>query len=138
MKRKKPVFEYAIICDDIRHEMGNKFSLIGIYGSDLQVAQLPFLFPKLSVAIAYRNMQGGDSFSISLRDPSDQPLSETIHGAVPQEVEGPSRFMIFNVFPPFQVHGRGLHKLVIVINDDSENREEVPIVIKSGEDRVVH
>ena len=44
MKRKKPVFEYAIICDDIRHEMGNKFSLIGIYGSELQAAQLPFLF----------------------------------------------------------------------------------------------
>jgi hypothetical protein len=138
MKRKKPAFEYAIICDDIRHEIGDKFSLIGVYGSDLQVAQLPFLFPKLSVAIAYQNMQGGDSFSIALKDPSDQLIGDTILGKVPEEVEGPSRFMIFNVFPPFQVHVRGLHKLVIVINDDSENRQEVPIVITSAEDRVVH
>jgi hypothetical protein len=38
MEKNKPVLEYAIICEDIRHEMGDKFSLMGIYGSDIYVA----------------------------------------------------------------------------------------------------
>jgi hypothetical protein len=138
MEKEEPVFEYAIICEDIRHEIGDKFSLIGIYGSDIHVAQLPFLFPKLCVAISYKNMQGGDTFSIGLKDPSDQPLAEMVLGTVPKEVEGPSRFMVFNVFPPLQIQESGTHKLVIVINEDHENQKEVPLVIKSGEDRVVH
>ncbi|MDY6950872.1 MAG: hypothetical protein SWE60_05125 [Thermodesulfobacteriota bacterium] len=138
MVRDKPVFEYAIICDDIRHEMGDKFSLIGIYGSDIYVAQIPFLFPKLCVVVAYRHMQSGDSFSIDLHDPSGQPLGQTVRGTVPKEVESSSRFMIFNVFPPLQVHDPGQYKLVIVINGDVESQKEVPFVIRSGESRVVH
>jgi hypothetical protein len=134
----KPVFEYAIICDDIRHEMGDKFSLIGIYGSDIYVAQIPFFFPKLCAAIAYRNMQSGDGFSISLRDPLDQVLGQTVRGTAPKEVDSSNRFMIFNVFPPLQVREPGLYKLVITINEDMENQKEVLFVIKSGEDRVVH
>jgi len=138
MERDRPVFEYAIICDDIRHEMGDKFSLIGIYGSDIHVAQLPFLFPKFCVAIAYRNMQSGDGFSISLRDPLDQVLGQTIRGTAPKEVDISGRFMIFNVFPPLQVQEPGLYKLVITINEDVENQKEVPFAIKSGQDRVIH
>jgi hypothetical protein len=138
MENDGPVFEYAIICDDIRHEMGDKFSLIGIYGSDVYVAQIPFLFPKLCAVIAYRNMQSGDRFSISLRNPSDQVLGQTIRGTAPKEVDSSGRFLIFSVFPPLEVQEPGLYKLVISINEDVKNQKEVPFVIKSGKDRVVH
>ena len=83
-------------------------------------------------------MQGGDTFSITLLDPRDQPFDEAIRGVVPQELGPSGRFMIFNVFPPLQVDEPGRYKVVIVINDDLENRQEVPLVIRSGEDRVVH
>lgn len=36
-------------CDDIRHEMGNKLSLIGVYGADLVVPELPTAIAKLCV-----------------------------------------------------------------------------------------
>lgn len=36
-------------CDDIRHELGNKISLIGIYGSDLLLPEVPAVIPKLCI-----------------------------------------------------------------------------------------
>lgn len=36
-------------CDDIRHELGNKTSLIGIYGADLLVREVPAVIPKLCI-----------------------------------------------------------------------------------------
>lgn len=37
----------TLFCDDIRHEVGNKYSLIGCYGSELLVEKLPLVLPKL-------------------------------------------------------------------------------------------
>lgn len=39
----------AIFCDDIRHEIGGKISLIGIYGPKLFVREFPAVLPKLCV-----------------------------------------------------------------------------------------
>jgi len=138
MDRKKPAFEYAIICDDIRHEMGDKFSLIGIYGADVYVAQLPFLFPKLCVAVSYRNMRSGDRFKIEVRDPSDQPLIDAIVGEVPTEAGDLDRFMIFGVFPPLRIEEKGVYSIVILINQDFDARREIPFRIRAGVSRVIH
>jgi len=37
----------VIYCDDIRPEVGNKVSLMGVYGSDLIVPAFPVVLPKL-------------------------------------------------------------------------------------------
>ncbi|WP_441347693.1 DUF6941 family protein [Sinimarinibacterium sp. CAU 1509] len=41
----------AIFCDDIRTEMGNKLSYMGVYSSDLVVQSMPKTLPKLCVAV---------------------------------------------------------------------------------------
>jgi hypothetical protein len=138
MQESKPTFEYAIICDDIRHEIGDKFSLIGVYGSDICVAQIPFSFPKLGVVISYRDMQAGDRFVVELNDPSGKVLGEGIRGEVPGEVGGSTRFMIFGVMSPVRVEEAGLHKVVVLINEDEETRKEVPLKITVAPTRVVH
>lgn len=38
-------------CDDVRYEVGNKFSLIGCYSDELIVDKLPVALPKLCVQI---------------------------------------------------------------------------------------
>lgn len=38
-------------CDDVRYEVGNKYSLIGCYSDELIVDKLPALLPKLGVQI---------------------------------------------------------------------------------------
>lgn len=40
---------YAIYCDDIRHEVGNKQSLIGVYNGVLKVTSFPAVLPKLCI-----------------------------------------------------------------------------------------
>ena len=133
-----PKLEYAMICDDIRHEVGDKFSLIGVYGSDIYAANMPFLFPKLSVAIAYRHLKGGDTFHIELIDPAGTIVSDTIRGEVPTEVSGLTRFIIFGSFPPLRLEKQGRYTLAIVINGDREKAEEVSITIKAADTGVVH
>lgn len=41
----------TIWCDDIRHEVGGKFSLIGIYTGALFVPKLPLTLPKLCLVL---------------------------------------------------------------------------------------
>lgn len=40
----------ALFCDDIRHEVGNKVSYMGVYNGQLLVPQFPTVLPKLIVA----------------------------------------------------------------------------------------
>lgn len=42
-------FLTAQFCDDIRHEVGNKFSLMGCYSQDIIVESLPAVLTKLCV-----------------------------------------------------------------------------------------
>jgi hypothetical protein len=44
----KPNFS-VLFCDDIRHEVGGKVSLMGIYGSHLLVPSMPLHLPKLAI-----------------------------------------------------------------------------------------
>lgn len=41
----------TIFCDDIRHEVGNKRSLIGVYSGQLLVSTMPAILPKLCVSV---------------------------------------------------------------------------------------
>lgn len=38
-------------CDDVRQEIGNKYSLMGCYGSDMYLAEIPAVLPKLCAQI---------------------------------------------------------------------------------------
>ena len=39
-------------CDDIRHELGNKRSLMGVYATELLVTTIPATLPKLGIAVS--------------------------------------------------------------------------------------
>ena len=51
----------VIYCDDIRHEVGNKFSLMGCYSTIMYVATFPTILPKLSVHTTIK-LPLGESF----------------------------------------------------------------------------
>lgn len=46
-----PRYLHAIYCDDVRLEVGNKQSLMGIYASDLLTNELPVVLPKLCIVV---------------------------------------------------------------------------------------
>lgn len=41
----------VIYCDDIRQELGSKFSYMGVYGADLVLQSFPVTLPKLCLAV---------------------------------------------------------------------------------------
>lgn len=45
---------YCHFCDDVRSEIGNKTSLMGIYGGELLVPVMPTMVPRLAVVIFVR------------------------------------------------------------------------------------
>jgi len=41
----------VIYCDDIRYEIGNKVSFMGVYSADLFVSEFPAILPKLCIHV---------------------------------------------------------------------------------------
>ena len=123
MPARKPKFKHAIICDDIRQEVGNKISFIGIYGNNISVTKFPYLFPKLCFVNFFKDINKGDSFSIKLTDPSMTQLGDTIVMTAPQNIKSNADFSIFAIYSPIEVKEAGLYKLVISINDDKKTHD---------------
>lgn len=44
-------FAFVEFCDDVRHEIGNKYSLMGCYGSELILSDVPAILPKLCILV---------------------------------------------------------------------------------------
>lgn len=132
--RKNPKFNYAIICDDIRQEVGNKISLIGIYPKDIFVTKLPFTLPKLCFAINYDYIKGGDTFSIDLSGPNTKRLGEIIKGGTPEQIKDYARFQIHAVFSPLIVEKEGDYKLTVIVNNDKKRKQEVVFTVKKSGD----
>lgn len=130
MAVKKPKYEYSIICDDIRQEVGNKLSFMGIYGPDIVVPEVPFTFPQLCAAISYKDVKSGDSFSVKITDPAGKLIGKPIKGSVPQDAEGGIKFMMFAKFAPLQVEEVGALKMEIIFNNDKSTKIVIPILIK--------
>jgi hypothetical protein len=76
-------YAYCHFCDDIRFEVGNKNSIIGIYGGDLIVEKLPTTILKLCIAGFFVTPASEPVKSISARVLlKDQILTEQ---AIPNE-----------------------------------------------------
>ena len=131
MARRKPKIKHTIICDDIRQEIGNKLSFIGIYGPTLLVTKIPYVFPKLCFVIFCEDVKGGDVFSIDLKNPSGEQLGNTITGNVPKQFDGNLNFLIFAIFSPLNAKQKGEHKLEITYNDNDKWRYEINFVVET-------
>ncbi len=130
MPAKKPRFNFLMICDDIREELGNKVSMIGVYQKDIFVPKFPFIFPKLCFVINYENVKGGDTFLIEFFDPSKKQLGKSISGGTPKNIERYARFQIHAVYSPLKVEKEGEYKLTVMINDDEKGKKEIKFAIK--------
>ena len=82
----KPKLTHAIVCDDIRQEVGNKLSFIGTYGlkPDIFVSKIPAVLPKLCFGLTFKNLRGGLSFFFVLYDPNAKEIHKMNKGLVQQ------------------------------------------------------
>lgn len=57
----------AIFCDDIRHELGNKVTLVGTYGADMFVPEFPVFVPRMGVSVRILRALGARKHPIVIR-----------------------------------------------------------------------
>ena len=132
MAARKPKFKNLIICDDIRAEVGNKVSLMGVYAKDIFVPKFPYTFPKLCFFVNYDYVKSGDTFSVELLNPSGKRVSNAIKGEAPKNITGYVTFQLHAFFSPLNVEKEGNFTLRMIINDDQKSKKEIVFGIKQG------
>lgn len=81
---------FAVFCDDIRHEVGNKTSLIGIYNGDLLASDLPIFMPRLGVMFQLRIPLGDELSSVTYKITSGDEIIVQLDVLVAAGPEGSS------------------------------------------------
>lgn len=83
---------YTLICDDVRLELGNRFSLIGVF-QNIVTAQLPISLVKLA-AVTYWHGQGTGSAQVRVVSPD---RTEVIVISEPTTIDLPAGGFTHNV-----------------------------------------
>lgn len=115
MKQSQRYIE-AIYCDDIREEVGNKLSYMGVYSGELTVLSAPVLLPKLCIGVKVVT-EKNDPFEkldvrvIKVRGDEEIELLSTGDLSPPSELSGidnGSTFIVAQMtfmLSPFQIDG---------------------------------
>lgn len=62
----------AVICDDVRRELGGKLSIMGLF-QEMTASKFPAVHPRFYVVIFIYGGQGTCKISISIQPPSKKP-----------------------------------------------------------------
>ena len=105
-----------LFCDDIRYEIGNKYSLIGCYGDEIVVDKLPAVLPRLCVQLRaitpldnlFRKLVFRahlNNFLLAELEVSQDQLDKMMTAAKPYEDEAVRRvsFMAMMAFSPLVI-----------------------------------
>lgn len=81
-------FGSSIFCDDIRSEVGNKASYIGVYNAVIYVPAFPMVVPKFGIATTFnepRKMAENRDWSITIKIflPGNAPDKPNVGGEIP-------------------------------------------------------
>lgn len=125
----------AQFCDDVRQEIGNKFSLMGCYGTDLYVPTFPITLPKLCAFVHVRTpreqpfqrltlrlVRGGETLSELVANPDKLNAGET-----PDWARWLSMTGILAVAP---FHASGACRLQVLAETESETLESGQFLIE--------
>jgi hypothetical protein len=66
-----------LLCEDVREEVNNKLSIIGVFPNDDIVLQKDILIPSLMAVLVARGGEGPCETKISLTDPAGQTVIES-------------------------------------------------------------
>lgn len=134
MARRYPKIVSYIICDDIREEVGNKFSLIGIYRGDVLNLHMPHVLPKLCFHLVLKGVKANDNIEIKLIDPKNKELIKTdpIPALIPKKVK--VKLCMLNVmFAGIAINKEGTYRLLCIFGEEERAVQEIKIEIKKSE-----
>lgn len=145
-------YGYTTFCDDIRLEVGGKFTLVGVYGGQMvaHAAALPTILPKLSLAIQYRQRYDRVVLPVQFRiyfpwqpeqpviiDPPDEHILPAIESArMLSERVGEVAFANVGfsfTFVPFAIVSPGIVKVRAMRGDDMVRLGGIEIIVAAPE-----
>jgi len=115
-----------ILCEDIRKEIGNRVSLIGILDDDIVLPAIPHIFPKLCLFAMLKDVNNKilpTNLDIQIVSPGTEPVKLGIGFAPPKQKGKPKNATIGIEFSPFQVQCAGETRIEIRISG-----QEKPVI----------
>lgn len=95
-----------VLCDDIREEKGNKFSLMGIYASSIVVDRTPVILPKLCLFVMLIGTKKNvPNMNIVFKSPNAAPMNQLLEVPTDQAVGG--NVATAMAISPFKVNSPG-------------------------------
>ena len=130
MTRKKPKLSHYIICDDIRREIGNKISLIGLYQETILVSSLPYIFPKLCFHIEFKDVKAGIIMRFKLITPTNTEIFTIPPMPVPLPHDVPTKrkygiFVCDLEATGIKVTEEGVYRLQCILGEENSVMPEI-------------
>lgn len=107
---------HSIICDDVREEKNNKFSLMGVYGNEIVFNRVPALLPKLFFLLMLEDVKERfHEVTITLKLPNSKAQIFKRPG-MPEGTPGKNYNYILGI-SPFKVEETGKAKFNVHFDD---------------------
>jgi hypothetical protein len=122
---QKPELDYAVVCDDVRFEVGDRISLMGLFDA-IAVQSFPTTHPRLAVVVAWAGLRGEAKSEIDLVDPTGTTLGKLGVANLKEsgEKKGARHIAVtYNV--PFR--GPGTHQVKIYLNGELIRSIPLPV-----------
>ena len=108
---------YIILCDDVRQEVGNKISLMGIYGKDIIIPDIPYILPRLCIFLRAREVKIEiQDLKVVVKLPQSDPITMEIPAPPNQKI--PHDMQIGMTIAPLNINGEGEAKIDIFQKDE--------------------
>jgi len=123
---------YTLICDDLRSEVGQKVSLMGVYNEEITLSAIPSRLPKLSIFQRWVESPTLEKVDVELRGTClDTPIRVT--GRRHEDQGGRTSVQIMLPFFGLAIVREGTLEFATYINDDTEPRYVHALRVKRAE-----
>jgi hypothetical protein len=110
---------YTILSDDVRHELGNKHSVMGVYADTIIVPKLPTLLPKICLTLCFeklrKNIPDGE---VKMINPGMEPVGLQLASSPNQKLG--RKAYIFIIFSPYVIKSAGEARFEIRFGGESK------------------
>lgn len=120
-KSKYPNIRYAIICEDIRQEIGNKVSLMGVFHKNINIP-IPYILPKLCFRVIFDGVPESHTLAARLYDPDETVLNKARLDLPPKPEGNVSSFTIDLAFAGLKIEKAGSYSLSFSFDKDKGKR----------------
>ncbi len=128
MNKKKPKLEYYLVCEDIRHEINNRISLIGVLPDKLRV-RIPSTLPKIGFHIVLSGAEPGASLNIEVLGPDGSLITTSSNKLPPKDDDSSDKVVIDGVLTAVAVPVEGSIRVIISVGEESPVKHEAKLDI---------